>query len=516
MTTALSVTGSTFLLACAIVSGSLPTPMVTAAAAMTPGPHLQEQQQQPKAPPAPPPVNWEKKGLSATPIILESIGFSIHLPLDCKVSKHVQGARRLFITSNDGRWMAAVDVDRSANPATTVDDVVKSTQESIQKASREGGGVTSDQAMPFARSAVVVNGRPARQLQVQIKRPNGIMETRLFTIVSPMPSMFVVYTIWCGSDAAEEVSKLYQASVDSITFEDPGHVLLDRENATAAVQKCLEPLNQATYEKLLCPERWYRIYKYDDRRKEQEIGYYRVTEELAQRGRLSPSRAQDRYTRAEREQGILVTLVARYVLPDGTISEVDSRSWSSLDRESEIWSIRSSSYQFVATGRYLPASISALTGARAGDMITLTLELPNQPVNERQYRKPQTAYVTQAERFLLYRILKPWDQDAYGSYYLDPSTMKLAFRVDRFEQPVATTGDVTCEQHLRQDAPPSTVTLDQDGLIKRIVASTGEVTVPSTLDAIHRLWTKAGLPTSSMSKLISNSGGAGRDSGRGR
>lgn len=511
MTTAsIATTGAAMLIAGALVLGSL-----MPADAM-PSPQDQQQQKKqdenkPIQPPPPlPPVNWEEKGLSATPIVLESIGFSIHLPLECKVTKQMQGARRLFITSNDGRWMAAVDVDQSSNPETTVDDVVESTHEAIRKAANDANDV-SESAIAYARSVLLIDGQSARQLQVEIKRPNGVKEVRLFTVVSPMPTVFVVYTIWCGSDVARDVARLYQASVDSITFEDPASVILDRTKATLAVQKCLDGLTPEVFERMLQPEHWYRIYKLNDRRKEQEIGFYRVTEEVAPRGQLTPGRNPDRYSRAEREKGILITLVARYVLPDGSISEVDSRSWASFDRESEIWSIRSSSYQYVAKNQYLPASISALTGTRTDDLISITLELPNRPVDSRQYRKPQTAYITQVERFLLYRILKPWADETYGSYYLDPSTMKLVFRVDRFEGLEGNpTGEVTCQQHLRQDAPAGTVTLDQTGLIRRIVAATGEITESSTLKEINDKWTDAGLPTTAMSELISKSGGARR------
>lgn len=438
--------------------------------------------------------NWNSQGLSEKAIELPSIGFSIHFPLNSRVTKQPQSSRRIMVQSNDSTWIATVDVDITTNSDLTIKEVAVNTINKINK--------TYPVTSQIVITEPMIDKHDSRQIEVTVKLPSNVEEYRLYTIMNPSPQNFLVYTMWCSKENSADVKKLYDDSVKSIRFSDPEDILNQRLTAIDATENVISKINPLTYSSLLISQRWFRIYrKIKESADEQEIGYYRVEESMAPRGRLTPDRPPSNYSVLEREEGLLVSLIARYVQPDGSIYDVESTAWSSRDRKSEVWSIRAAMYPRLQDGTYVSPSRSAMTGNRSGNRIDVSLEIPSAPLRNFSIQVPTKAYITQAERYLLYRLLKPWSEVTYGMYYFDPTLSKLIYRVDKI-QAGDTQGQYHSEQKLNQDSLPNNVILDASGVIQRIDSSSGEITEPTSLEQIRKLWNSAGLPTTSMSKLV--------------
>jgi len=440
--------------------------------------------------------DWEAFGLSTVPLELEKLRISLHVPLGAKLTKSPQSTRQLLIEPEDLTYVATVDVSKTANPDLDLDQVVDATLKQIAS--------SANLTNQYGKSKLVIDNHPAYQIQVEVARPNGINEFRLYTIFSPQPRTFVTYTVWCATGHAQKVAKLYKASVESIRFIDVTEENAKRATALEASEKILSTITPEQYKKWLIPERWYRIYEPNSDGKDKEIGYYGVFETVAQRGKLTPTRRPNQYSKIEREQGIMVVLMARYVQPDKSVYEVENRAWAAFDRRSEVWSIRSAVYSRKEDGTYRSPVLSSLTGNMSGRRMETTINEPGQPVRESSIQIPPIAYITQIDRFLLYRVLKPWQAETYGTYYFDPTRVRIMYREDVIGSNEIGAGLFRSTQKLHMDDEPNNVTFDSDGRILKITSPGGIITEVSTLKEIKDHWEDAGLPTESMSKLVRN------------
>ena len=432
-------------------------------------------------------IDWSARGLSERVVELESVGLSMHLPVESTYTLKPQSTRRLEVVAKDSSWIAAIDIQRTGDDGVTVAQIA---DETIKTNMRKGiyGSVPE-------RASLSIKGKSAERLIIKIRPQQGQEEVNaMYTIFKPQPKTFVIYKVWTKVSHAEKVFELHRTVVESFEFSNPTNLAERRHEETTLTVDALNKLDRSAYERMIVPTQWYRVFNKDKDGNEHEIAYYRIHEEIGMLGAVNHPEDQQAFDSTEREEGLLTTLLSRYLLkPDGsTYADIVTASWMSLDRTRERWSIRSAQYvSNEKTGRYQLANKSTVTGDRRGDATQVVLDFPPSPVDTVQIQTPKRAYVNQAEQSMLYRILKPWQKATYGMYLYEPQVQKLTYRTETIAP-----GKPTVSQSRRmKDAKANTVTLNDDGTIARIVMANGNVTVPIDPEDLLQLWQAQNLPT---------------------
>ncbi len=465
--------------------------------------------------PADPPafIDWTTRGLSPAPVELPSVGLTVHLPADSAVTIDPNANRRILAQASDKSWVLALDVIRTGDPNVTKESLLDS---SVNSAVRAIAGVPADhdiskyirERVTFKpRETLDISGAEALLAELRLQLSSGAEEIRMITVINPSPETHLIYTMWfdgADKERADRFRALYRSSLDSMTLADPEVLARERLEAVEATESAMSALTDSNYRAVMGPDRWYRIYR-PDGSAERELGYYVVSEKIGPLGELTPNRNAADYAAGEKEIGLIIRLLGRYLQPDGSVYDVESISWMSYDRRRETFSIRSAWYQKLTEGGYSGAMESALTGTRNEGTVKITSEFPNEPVRQFSLTRPPKAYISQVDVHLLYRLLKPWTHDTYGMFAFEPIKEGIAYRVEKVLRRNAD-GSVVMRSHRTPDAVPNDITLDADGLILRIEKGNGEITVPADPREIQRLWKAKGLPTESMKSRAGASG----------
>jgi len=433
------------------------------------------------------PIDWTARGLSEREVELQSVGLAIHLPIESTYTLKPQSSRRLQIDAKDKSWIAAIDIQRTADDTVTVAQVADATI----KTNQQKAIYTS---VP-KRASLTINGQKAERLIIKLRPQQGQEEVNaMYTIFKPLPKTFVIYKVWTKVSRAEAVFDLHRMVVDSISFTDPANLAQKRNNEISLTIMALDKLDRSAYERMIVPEQWYRVFNKDKEGNEHEIAYYRIREEIGMLGAVNHPQDTQAYDTTEREEGLLTSLLSRYLLKtDGSAyADIITSSWMSLDRTRERWSIRSAQYvKNDKTGAFQLVNKSTVTGDRRGDITQVVLDFPPSPTDTVQIHTPKKAYVNQAEQALIYRILQPWQKTVYGMYLYEPQVQKLTYRTETIEP-----GHPTVSMSRRmKDAKLNTVTLNDDGTIARIVMANGNITVPIDPQKLLQLWKSQKLPT---------------------
>lgn len=427
--------------------------------------------------------------LAPIPIELESVGMKIQLPADSTVTITPQGQRRILARANDERWVIAIDLyrpqDRSMLDSTRLLDAA------LRKAQSD-----STNCLVRHRGTQKFGAEDSHQLIAQLRLGSGGIEIRVVTVFNPSPGTFIVHTLWCDSAHSERVTALNEASLKTIVFEDPDLMAQKRLDAENAVESILTNLTRADYQRLLLPDQWFRIYTPSESG-DTEVGYFRIRESIGLRGSVDPNKDPRTFGPGELEKGLITRLDARYLRPDGSIYDVASAAFQSFDRSNETWNIRAAYYQVLHNTRFNPAVLSTVTGDRTGGRIQVVVDEPGQSPLKQTFTRPSRAYVGQAERFLIYRLLKPWTARHYGINMYEPSIQRLTYR-EEFIAAGKRPGEFVSESRIVKDASPNTVTIDRNGKILRIEKANGEVTEPIAVRDLQRLWKSKGHPTDAM------------------
>lgn len=437
--------------------------------------------------------DWEEFGLSRRAVTIESIGMALHLPVECQVHVEPQSDRRLFAEPADRSWSMWVELQRAQDDSVTTDSLARGY---AVRAARDTRKLDVTTPIP-----ITINGNAASQIIVRNPKPGESFGSWIHTVFNPSPRLFVVFTLARPGDGPEETVRLYRAALSSITFVDPARLAADRALAETAAEATLSSLTESTLSSILAEDRWYRVFVTEVEGGERQLAYYRVRESLSPRGAVNPERPEALYDPAERDEGVLVRLDARYLQPSGAVYDVQSLSWSSFDRTMETWSVRSAINLKREDGTFAPPVVSTLTGNMVGEVIDIVFTDAGRAPDRITLRKPARAYLPQAFRSLMYRALCPYTHGTYGMLTYEPSIGKIAYRVESIEaaEPDSADGAAwVATSKLTADSPPNTIVLTADGNLIKIVKPNGEITLLSSLEEIRQKWREAGLPTGSL------------------
>jgi len=428
------------------------------------------------------PPNWTSRGLSADTLTLPSVGLSMHMPMDCTYVLKPGSERRMEAAATDLTWHAAIDIRKTADNSLTPTDIANETVQSMVQSALK----TSVRS----RSSLHIGQLIAEQIVIEKRtRPGQPDMVISYTIFKPMPNIFVIYNVWCAAEHVDRVIALHKPATNSIQFTDPADFAEQRDDMITPVNRILDNLGEADYRKLIIPEQWYRVYTKDKNDQTHELAYYRVRESISPKSAVGGSITSNK-------MGLLVRLDSRYLIqPDGSeYFDIQSTSWMSLDRSEEQWSIRSARFVKRNTTSYHAASQSTITGTRAGAKIDVVIDIPPASAQVIEVRQPTKGYINQAEQQLIFRLLKSLGDGSYGMYIFEPVKGRIVFRTETVTQEESGSGWRSVSLRAK-DVMPNQITFDTDGKVHRSVTATGQVTVPTSLKEIHKLWKTANLPT---------------------
>ncbi len=311
---------------------------------------------------------------------------------------------------------------------------------------------------------------------------------------------FVVHGVWAKVSVAEEAMKTQRVVAGSIRFDDPAALAEARRLEVARMGKILAGLDRTAYEEMLIPSRWYRIYRTLESEVEGESGeiaevaYYRIEERVGMLGEVNQAASSAMFTADERTEGLLVTLMSRYLLlGDGsTYIDVESTAWMSFDRTRERWSIRSATYvNDPNISEFLLAGRRTMTGDRRGDVIQIVRDFPPTPAETAQLRVPKESYLNHAEQYLLYRMIPRSEALTYGLYLYEPRLGRMAYRTESIRPGLVPESD----SKRQKDADAHLVRLTNEGTIARLEMVNGDVTLPIKPSDLLAIWREKNLPT---------------------
>jgi hypothetical protein len=254
--------------------------------------------------------------------------------------------------------------------------------------------------------------------------------------------------------------------------------------------------------------RWFRVHRpATGEQPPREIGSLAIRAAPAPRGMLDPARDPESLRTAERESGVLLTVEGRMLPPETVAGEsrerldLSMRAWTSLDLDSEAWSLRQSIRD--PDRRGAPPTI-AETGIRSAPR-------PGQPrpvlevveaSRESMSRTPQRwtlggePHLGQVESALLGALLAPVDApvDLAWQHY-DRNLGAVVRRLDEVRPLPDTDGEFLVRTLVHPDDPnPIVQRFDREGRLLKRVDADGTITESIEAEDLRRLWERRRLP----------------------
>lgn len=428
----------------------------------------------------------------------ESVGLTLRLPEGVKVTRNPQSAQRLLVEPESQLWVATLEVILTRSEEETLKSVTdRAVATSLQPA--EGSKQQVRESKERFRRTIKAGDQQGEQFAVELALSSDIgivQEVRVYSIFNPAPGTFVIYGVRGDGARSDEIISLTQATVETFRFRDPAAVARELQDGIDATNKALARLGPEEYRRMLVADSWYRMYRKSDQG-EQEVAYYRIREDVGPRGLVGENRDPERFSPDEKEEGLLVSQTARFLVPgdagaDAYVSEVESLAWMSFDRQREIWYTRQISYEKSGSG-YAIVGRSSISGTRQGGRIDVVVDVSDGRGGSSSFTTPE-AYVSQAEQHLLYRILNPGQEGSYVMYLFRPQTTDVKRRTEVIRA-MSGADRFTVESRTDTSLPPTIKTITAKGEIVRMISPEGLYTEPSDPSRLQQLWRARGLPT---------------------
>lgn len=315
---------------------------------------------------------------------------------------------------------------------------------------------------------VIYRARPSSKSEVAI----------MHGVVQITPQLFAVLELRGDWQQQESLQRIFSSVLASLEVADLRELVNERKSALKRSEQWRESLKaEAIYDGLI-KDQFFRI-----RRDDRELGYLRVQQKKIEANSSS----------GLLDTGVQVTVQTRVVSGRST-TDSEARYYVSENNMREFWERSTATRTPIRGSKVQETTTTIETGTRLGDRIQINIEVQKDPgtgnpfVADRksiQYLRPPVGYLSQAESWILPRIL-PLDVAAeYNFYWYNPAQQKITLRSDRITPALSRV--VIETRHALYD-PSYRSTYDRTGkLIKREMESSTEL-VPSTLAELRRLW----------------------------
>ena len=442
--------------------------------------------------------------LADTPLKLDSVGLSMRVPVGATMESTMIGGRRTVqVIAEDGKWLFNVQTPQTSNAKT---GIVQALDETLTLIQGSYGIVDPDQKEILTTQARVLEKEPdlslpggkAARLYVSLPASDGKARVvKGYTIFKPGTNQFVVFELVTAEKEFSRSRIAYEASIGTAAFIDSDQLNIQRGAAVKAGTAFMQGLSEADYLKAIDgPETWARLFKpatSGTPMDTQELGYRGVKFWRGQRGEINPSKAKAAFSKAEQQDGFLVSVRGR-ILVEGGVGDTLGIYFMTPDRDEETWTVRT---VFKDKDGKILAQASE-TGARIKDDVTVVKEESGRPATHVKPPIMGEGYLSQFETFLLPRLitLKGIETELGFYAYQSAPSGTITFRRDAAsrEGGSGSTAHWKIVSTLREDLPPQETHLDPKGNLIRTSLDDGRAWEPVELEQLRRLWQGKGLP----------------------
>lgn len=435
------------------------------------------------------------RGLQALPFTADAIGLSMHLPYGAHVTLDSSGSTIVYIATDapvPKLWRIRLEQVPWANPQPDSDDSADAFLDLIL--SRQG------EARVIVRGPMELDGRAGLQCYVERTFPDGTQAIHGWVLMPSAPGSFVIFTLSVTPEYFPDFKPLFDRSLATLDLRSEVERSLEHRSRIEHGRQFLQSLTAERLRPLIGLRQWFRSYRppaRDGSTGAVELACSVVDVFEAMQGELNGNRDEREFSPEDRELGLMVRVQGRMVIDASRDSYADTLAqyWMAWDQSGEAWSILTTQRQRRAT------RTEAETGLRP--MPSVGQPQPKLTVirstdNPREWRVPEV-YLSQSLAWLLGRLL-PRDQQepqffSYYYYNARGASPTLTLRYDRWEPVADGSGNWVLATLLEKNQPPDMTTYDADGALLRRVRNTGDVTEPTTQDALLRLWRSKGLRT---------------------
>jgi hypothetical protein len=430
-------------------------------------------------------------GLQATATEFAAIGASMRLPIGATVSRLVNEEFPAWEVQSGGEgpeWRLRVEQVWAPDPSATCEMQLRSALQSL--------GVGGTQVKVLSERPGKVSGCDARTAWASATR--GDADTIAgWLLVRTGDGIFVSLAAATTPKDLAAAETLLDRSFATLAVVDPRALQAERDAAIERGQAFLKSLTPQRVQALADGvSRVRRLWRTAPDGTQEELGWVETRMQRAPRssaGRRGPSVLN---TAAEREEGLLIMIIARTLTTDGT-SRVETRAnyWVSWDLQSEAWTVRSDQKGTGPKQRFEQIGLLPRTDGPPGSAALMVATDIGAGMGEpATWSRPPVAYLPQALALALGQVL-PKDGTAPADmafYALDPGSGRLCQRLVRWSREVE--GDRwTLKVQSTPDTPPSTETIDAQGQLLRRIEADGSCMEPSTPADIERRWRELGL-----------------------
>lgn|GEM_PF-522173 len=365
--------------------------------------------------------------------VLESLGVRFRPPAGAIVTKPVTGALAIY-TVDDSRSPVRYHLQIQ----TIVSDLPEPTPHA-QVAQYLAAMKTQDQKFAVILNEPWLNPKAdGHILFTQTDLGEGIVAVQGWLILQIGPFEFITFSVLTSGADFPQIRPILEESFRTIQLDDLAQTSAER---VERLRKGNELLKSITPEKLqaLCGKepRLYRVWRTDERGKEEEIGSYRVT---VRSGIMSDASAENPPKTRENPTGILVLVQGRTVIDaaSGRFADMDARFWSAWDHGSEAWTSR-----VTQRGGKLAERSIAQTGLRSARgvgnpnqvLTVVTGNAQSRTRDQKEWTVPLGIYWSQAETLLLGELLPRIEGQPplnFAAYAFDPRSMSMPQRVENW------------------------------------------------------------------------------------
>jgi len=444
--------------------------------------------------------------LSEEALRVESVGLTFFAP-DKAIVKSVSagGEPSYQILAEDSTWWVDVRTPSTSNANLTVKEAGEAALEQLlarhgEQDDRNNVIKTVARVIEKSERLTTHAARPdlvAYRFYVSLPQlGKSVNIVRGYTLYKVSSNRFVAFELTTPEPEFERSRPFYEKITEGARFEDTRAAMTDRALTVKAGISLFDRIGATEMKAAIAArndrvERLYTPGASGEDRDATEVAYRRVRCHEGHRGELDPSRAQNRWSAAERQPGYIMQIDARYL--DGAKRTVDMQSifFMTADRSEESWTIR----QAVRDGEKLGTTTE--TGARNGKSLTVKTEVTGQP-NPQVFspRFENDGYISQIESYLLPQLLIAAKLPAsYGFYVFQSRDGRCKLRTDVLDQPADRPGVWKLTTSFADDSRMRQVSLYTDaGDLIRTELPDGKVWEPTDLDRLVKLWRAKDLP----------------------
>jgi hypothetical protein len=413
----------------------------------------------------------------AAPYSVRASGLSIRPPLESSLRVvGTESSAQVVITPSDHLWRMELSLLEVTSSGTSVVQVLESALKTLARRP----------TILERREGMLIQGRKAEMAFVGGVTIGGAEAQAGLCAVAVSPTRFAVLKMVTLPAEFERARPIFEQVAATIDYADPRDEEQKRQLLLRRGQDLLDERMPALMTSLKAREEWFRLYTLSTDGGEQELGYVRLRLGTGKRGEVSGSDP-SRYSVSEKEQGLTAHLAARYLPPDGGVSDVVAAYFLSKDRRTEDWKTTQTLRQEDGT------STVTLIGARQGTRLTATFTQNSVNYNPRKIVVPSQGYLSQVELYLLPLLLPRSEQTAeVGFWYFRESD--VVFRQDKTEPWTEEPGLWRWVSEISSQTGPMETIVEPSGAVRSKRTADGVRWEATSLEELLTLWRRKGLP----------------------